>query len=231
MCTIVRCRGSPPCGASEDEDSVDMVIIGAGAGGGVLAQRLSRAGWRVVVLECGPFWDPDKDWVSDEAGAQPLYWNQKRIIGGTDPIELGKNNSGRGVGGSMIHYAGYTPRFHPSDFETYSRDGVGADWPISYEDVRPHYELVEAELPVSGQDWPWGYPHKYPFAAHPVSGAGITSDRRRAALWARNASWAGGDYERHVRQPAALHLSGVLPAGMQGERQSEPAGHAHPRCD
>jgi choline dehydrogenase-like flavoprotein len=155
----------------QDEDTVDMVIIGAGAGGGVLAQRLSRAGWRVVVLECGPFWDPDKDWVSDEAGAQPLYWNQKRIIGGTDPIELGKNNSGRGVGGSMIHYAGYTPRFHPSDFETYSRDGVGADWPISYEDVRPHYELVEAELPVSGQDWPWGYPHKYPFAAHPVSGA------------------------------------------------------------
>ena len=39
------------------------------------------------------------------------------MIGGEDPVELGKNNSGRGVGGSMIHYAGYTPRFHPSDFE------------------------------------------------------------------------------------------------------------------
>ena len=43
---------------------------------------------------------------------------QKRIIGGDDPIEMGKNNSGRGVGGSMVHYAGYTPRFHPSDFQT-----------------------------------------------------------------------------------------------------------------
>jgi choline dehydrogenase-like flavoprotein len=154
-----------------DDDEVDLVIVGAGAGGSVLAQRLARRGWRVVILEAGPFWHPDEDWVSDEAGSHPLYWTQKRIIGGGDPIELGKNNSGRGVGGSMVHYAGYTPRFHPSDLSTYSDDGVGADWPIEYEDLRPHYERVEAELPVAGQDWPWGYPHRYPFSPHPVSGA------------------------------------------------------------
>ena len=94
------------------------MIVGAGAGGSVLAQRLARKGWRIVILEAGPFWHPDEDWVSDEAGSHALYWNQKRIIGGEDPIKLGKNNSGRGVGGSMVHYAGYTPRFHPSDFET-----------------------------------------------------------------------------------------------------------------
>ena len=125
----------------------------------------------MVILEAGPFWHPDEDWVSDEAGSHPLYWTQKRIIGGADPIELGKNNSGRGVGGSMVHYAGYTPRFHPSDLSTFTDDGVGADWPIGYEDLRPHYEQVEAELPVAGQDWPWGYPHRYPFSPHPVSGA------------------------------------------------------------
>ena len=152
-------------------DEVDLVIVGAGAGGSVLAQRLARRGWRVVILEAGPFWHPDEDWVSDEAGSHPLYWTQKRIIGGADPIELGKNNSGRGVGGSMVHYAGYTPRFHPSDLSTFTDDGVGADWPIGYEDLRPHYEQVEAELPVAGQDWPWGYPHRYPFSPHPVSGA------------------------------------------------------------
>ncbi|MGH9072195.1 MAG: GMC family oxidoreductase, partial [Acidimicrobiales bacterium] len=100
-----------------------------------------------------------------------LYWTQKRIIGGADPIEMGKNNSGRGVGGSMVHYAGYTPRFHPSDFQTTTLDGVGADWPIDYEDIRSHYETVERELPVAGQDWPWGYPHAYPFSPHPVSEA------------------------------------------------------------
>ncbi|MCV7196148.1 GMC family oxidoreductase [Mycobacterium angelicum] len=155
------------------DEEVDLVVVGAGAGGSVLAQRLARAGWRIVILEAGPFWHPDQDWVSDEAGSHQLYWTQKRIIGGSDPIELGKNNSGRGVGGSMVHYAGYTPRFHPSDFETFTRDRVGADWPISYADLRPHYERLEAELPVAGQDWPWGYPHKYPFAPHPVSGAAM----------------------------------------------------------
>lgn len=136
-----------------------------------MAQRLARAGWRAVIIEAGPFWHPDTDWVSDEAGSHPLYWTQKRIIGGDDPIELGKNNSGRGVGGSMVHYAGYCPRFHPSDLRTFSLDGVGADWPIDYEDIRRHYEVLEAELPVAGQNWPWGYPHRYPSSPHPISGA------------------------------------------------------------
>jgi choline dehydrogenase-like flavoprotein len=154
-----------------DGDAVDMLIIGCGAGGGVLAQRLARAGWRVVVLEAGPFWDPDRDWVSDEAGSHALYWTDKRLIGGSDPVEMGKNNSGRGVGGSMTHFAGYTPRFHPSDFETRARDGVGADWPISYADLRPHFERLERELPVAGERWPWGDPHSYPHGPHPT-GAG-----------------------------------------------------------
>ena len=152
-----------------DEDEVDLLVIGAGAGGCTLAQRLARRGWRVVVLESGPFWDPDRDWVSDEAGSSKLYWNEPRVIGGEDPVELGKNNSGHGVGGSMVHYAGYAPRFHPSDFRTRSLDGVGADWPISYQDLKRDYELVEAELPVSGQHWPWGDPHGYPYAPHPIS--------------------------------------------------------------
>jgi choline dehydrogenase-like flavoprotein len=157
----------------QESDEVDLCIVGAGAGGSVLAQRLARRGWRVVIIEAGPFWHPDQDWVSDEAGSHRLYWNQERVIGGDDPIELGKNNSGRGVGGSMIHYAGYCPRFHPSDFETKTRDGVGADWPISYSDLKAHYEEVERELPVAGQDWPWGDPHRYPFSPHPIGGAAM----------------------------------------------------------
>ncbi|HEX2587528.1 MAG TPA: GMC family oxidoreductase [Gaiellales bacterium] len=154
-----------------EDDAVDMVIVGAGAGGTVLAQRLARAGWRIVIIEAGPFWDPDRDWVSDEAGSHHIYWTQTRIIGGEDPVALGSNNSGRGVGGSMVHYAGYTPRFHPSDFRTRSLDGVGADWPISYEELRSHYERVERELPVAGEYWPWGDPHGYPHSPHPISGA------------------------------------------------------------
>ncbi|MBI4901205.1 MAG: GMC family oxidoreductase [Actinobacteria bacterium] len=156
----------------QDDDEVDLVVVGAGAGGGVLTQRLARAGWRVLCLDAGPFWDPDTDWVSDERGAHTLYWTEPRQIGGADPVPLGSNNSGRGVGGSMVHYAGYTPRFHPSDFRTHSADGVGADWPISYADLKPFYELIEQELPVAGQDWPWGDAHSYPHHAHPVGGNG-----------------------------------------------------------
>ncbi|SDO36624.1 Choline dehydrogenase [Nakamurella panacisegetis] len=164
-----------------DRDEVDLVVVGAGAGGSVLTQRLARAGWSVVCLDAGPFWDPDRDWVSDERGSHSLYWTEPRQIGGQTPVPLGSNNSGRGVGGSMIHYAGYTPRFHPSDFRTRSTDGVGADWPITYRDLKPYYELIEAELPVAGQDWPWGDPHRYPHHAHPVGGNGDVFLRGAAA--------------------------------------------------
>jgi choline dehydrogenase-like flavoprotein len=154
-----------------DDDSVDLAVVGAGAGGGVLAQRLARKGWRVVVLEKGPLWDPDRDWVSDEKGSSGLYWTEKRIVSGSDPVEMGRNNSGVGVGGSMAHFAGYTPRFHPSDFEVRTRDGVAVDWPISYWDLKASFERLERELPVAGEHWPWGDPHDYPHGPHPVAGA------------------------------------------------------------
>jgi choline dehydrogenase-like flavoprotein len=168
----------------DERDEVDIVIVGIGAGGGVLAQRLARHGWSVVALDAGPWWDPDADWVSDEAGAHDLYWNEPRVIAGDDPVPLGANNSGRGVGGSMVHFAGYVPRFHPSDFHTASTDGVGADWPMRYEDLRPYYADIEGELPVAGQDWPWGDPHSYPMSPHPIGGNGLLFQRgcRRAGI-------------------------------------------------
>ena len=214
-----------------DEDEVDLLIVGCGAGGSVLAQRLARAGWRIVVLERGPFWDPDEDWVSDEEGSHHLYWTDKRIIGGEDPVELGKNNSGHGVGGSMVHYAGYTPRFHPSDFETRTRDGVGYDWPISY--WRPEGALRAGRARAAG--------------LRPVLAVGRSArlsaraapDRRcrraglggRARTRRRDARRARRDHERRLRQPAALHLPRLLPAGLQGQREGESARHARARRD
>lgn len=155
------------------DESVDYCIVGVGSAGGVLAQRLARAGFRVVALEAGPFWDTERDWVSDEAGSHGLYWTEPRVIGGTDPLALGANNSGRGVGGGSVHWAGFTPRFHPSDFRVYSEDGVGADWPISYADIKPYYELMELEIPVAGPAYfPWGDPHGYAYGPHPMGGVG-----------------------------------------------------------
>jgi choline dehydrogenase-like flavoprotein len=166
----------------DDDDEVDVAIVGCGAGGGTLLQRLARAGWRAVAFDAGPFWDPDRDWVSDEAGSHHLYLTDPRVIDGDDPVPLGSNNSGRGVGGSMVHFAGYAPRFHPSDFRTHSEDGVGADWPIDYADLAPYYRAIEEELPVAGQHWPWGDPHDYPHSPHPISGNGLVAQRGALAL-------------------------------------------------
>jgi choline dehydrogenase-like flavoprotein len=166
-----------------DEDEVDVVIVGVGSAGGVLLQRMARAGFRVVGFEAGPFWDTERDWVSDEAGSHNLYWNDLRITGGEHPLALGSNNSGRGVGGGSVHWAAFTPRFHPSDFEVYTRDGVGADWPIDYADIEPYYELLEQEMPVAGPAYyPWGKPHGYPYAPHPMGGVGNTLIKGCSAL-------------------------------------------------
>ena len=158
-----------------ENEEIDYVIVGVGSAGGVLLQRLARAGFKVVGVEAGPFWDTERDWVSDEAGSHQLYWEDLRVTGGKNPLALGANNCGKGVGGGSVHWAAFTPRFHPSDFEVYTRDGVGADWPISYWDLKPYYELLELEMPVAGPPWyPWGDPHSYAFGPHPMGGVGNT---------------------------------------------------------
>lgn len=167
----------------EPNEEVDFCIVGVGSAGGVLLQRLARAGFRVVGIEAGPFWDTERDWVSDEAGSSKLYWNDLRMTGGQDPITLGANNSGRGVGGGSVHWAGFAPRFHPSDFRVLSQDGMGADWPITYDDLKPYYELLEKEIPVSGPAYyPWGDPHGYPYGPHPLGGVGDVLVRGCTAL-------------------------------------------------
>ncbi len=157
----------------KESEEVDYVIVGVGSAGGVLLQRLARAGFEVIGLEAGPFWDTEKDWVSDEAGSAKLYWEDLRIIGGENPLELGANNSGKGVGGGSVHWASFCPRLHPSDFRVRSEDGVAVDWPMSYDELKPYYEQLELEMPVSGPAWyPWGDPHSYPYGPHPMGGVG-----------------------------------------------------------
>ncbi|MBV8867469.1 MAG: GMC family oxidoreductase, partial [Acidobacteriaceae bacterium] len=156
-----------------ENEAVDYCVVGVGSAGGVLLQRLAKAGFSVVGLEAGPFWDTERDWVSDEKGSHQLYWNDLRITGGKDPLAFGENNSGKGVGGGSVHWAAFAPRFHPSDFRVYTEDGLGADWPISYEDLKPYYELLEREIPVAGSaNFPSGDPHGYPFGPHPLGGVG-----------------------------------------------------------
>ncbi len=172
-----------PMNEYAENEEIDYILIGVGSAGGVLLQRLARAGFKVIGMEAGPFWDTERDWVSDEAGSHQLYWEDLRITGGKNPLALGANNCGKGVGGGSVHWASFCPRFHPSDFEIHTRDGVGVDWPISYWDLKPYYELLELEMPVAGPAWyPWGDPHGYAYGPHPMGGVGNSLIRGCANL-------------------------------------------------
>ena len=157
-------------------EEVDFCIVGAGAAGGVLGAKLSEAGFSTVLLEAGEHWDPTSDFVSDERAAHKLYWTDERIVGGEHPVELGSNNSGRGVGGSTVHYSMVALRAHPEDFRRRSLDGdvPGADmtdWPLSFDDLEPYYEEVEEALQIAGPTYyPWGRRRRrYPQREHQLN--------------------------------------------------------------
>jgi choline dehydrogenase-like flavoprotein len=209
-------------------EEVDYCIVGVGSAGGVLVQRLARAGFRVVGIEAGPFWDTERDWVSDEAGSHKLYWNELRVTGGENPVTLGANNSGRGIGGGSVHWAAFTPRFHPSDFRVYSEDGLGADWPISYWDLKPYYEMLEREMPVAGPAYfPWGDPHGYPYGPHPMGGVGDVLLRGCTKLGIRVS--AGGPVAitsgSHGDRPHCIYRGFCIQGCKVGAKQSTLVSH------
>lgn len=155
------------------KQEVDVVIVGLGAAGGVLLRELASAGLDVVGIEAGPFWDPQTDFASDELHSQSLAWNDTRLSTGKNALQFGSNNSGRGVGGGTVHFTGVFYRFHESDFEVRTRDGVAEDWPISYGDLAPYYAKIEKDIKVSGpREFPWGAFHgPYPYPERdPISG-------------------------------------------------------------
>jgi choline dehydrogenase-like flavoprotein len=75
--------------------------------------------------------------------------------------------AGTGVGGGTLPWLGVTPRFRREDFRTLSTEGVGEDWPIGYDDLRPHYQKVEREFGVAGECGPFAAePYALPMPAH-----------------------------------------------------------------
>ena len=157
-------------------EEVDFCIVGAGAGGGVLGAKLSEAGFSVVILDAGPHWNPVKDFVSDEMASRKLFWTDERITGGDDPVELGSNNSGQGIGGSTVHYSMVAMRAHPEDFRRRTLEGeiAGADvcdWPLTFEELEPYYEEVEEALQIAGPTfYPWGKRRRrYPQREHELN--------------------------------------------------------------
>lgn len=161
---IMKCYSGP----------VDVCIVGAGAAGGVLAKELAEGGLSVVVLEAGPWLDTQRDFINDEWTMLDgrLDWDDLRITAGETLLDMGRNNTGRGVGGSTTHYTAVALRMHEEDFELHTREGLAEDWPIRYRDLAPYYAKVEKYLGVSGpRRFPWGAFHgPYPHPELPWSG-------------------------------------------------------------
>ncbi len=140
-------------------DEPDVVIVGAGASGAAVAWSLAEDGFRVVCLEQG-------DWVPSTALPHARDdWELHRL---TDfnadpnvrclPADYPVNGTAstftplmfNAVGGSTIHWSAHFPRYHPSDFRVRSLDGVGDDWPLTYEELEPFYDLSDRATGVSG---------------------------------------------------------------------------------
>src|SRR5688572_11379079 len=138
-------------------DAVDVVIVGAGACGSVVAAELAGRGLSVVVLEAGRRFDPPTDLRNSEANAAKIMWTEPRVYAGPHGVVP---KAGVGVGGGTLTWLGVMPRFHPADFRTRSTEGVGDDWPISYDDLRPYYRKVEREFGVAGECGPFA-PEQY----------------------------------------------------------------------
>src|SRR5262249_58484829 len=113
--------------------STDVVIVGAGACGCLVAKELAAHGFAVVVLEAGRRFDRARDLPNSEANAAKTMWTEPRVFAGRDAVAP---KMGVGVGGGTLSWLGVMPRFQQSDFRTFSTEGVGADWPIDYDDLR-----------------------------------------------------------------------------------------------
>ena len=171
-------------------DEVDFVVIGSGAAGGILAKELSTNGFRVVVLEQGPYLT-EADFTHDEVKVltEDLLTNHPKLQPTSfrkTPDEKAKPQRalvyGRLVGGTSVHFTANFWRFHEIDFVERSKvgaiPGTGfADWPITYGDLEPYYTKVEWEIGVSGLagaspfDPPRSKP--YPMPPLPVKSSGV----------------------------------------------------------
>ncbi|HLB36214.1 MAG TPA: GMC family oxidoreductase [Gemmatimonadales bacterium] len=147
----------------------DVCIVGSGAGGGMAAYALTRAGADVIMLEAGPMWDNTKDsamftWPYEsprrgastperqfgEFGANLGGWSLDGEPYTTAPGERFDWFRSRMLGGRTNHWGRISLRFGPDDFRRKSIDGLGEDWPISYDDLAPYYDRVDRLIGIFG---------------------------------------------------------------------------------
>ena len=148
----------------------DAIIVGSGAGGGMSAKVLAEAGLNIAVVEAGPFFDP-KDpetmtqmkWPYDSPrrGASTIrdFGDFDMAYGGWDiegePYTTTEDTEfkwfrSRMLGGRTNHWGRISLRFGPNDFKSKNKDGLGENWPITYEEVKPYYDKLDKMIGVFG---------------------------------------------------------------------------------
>jgi choline dehydrogenase-like flavoprotein len=151
----------------------DVCIIGSGAAGGTAAKVLTEGGLNVVMLEAGPPLNPEKDFkehlwpyqlphrgvgiggnlkheLNDEFMAPNGAWEIEGEPYTSAPGSRFRWFRSRIVGGRTNHWGRIALRFAPVDFKSRSTDGMGDDWPVSYQEVAPYYDKVESYIGVFG---------------------------------------------------------------------------------
>ena len=163
----------PTIPISKAKKEYDVIIVGSGAGGGQMAYTLTLAGMKCLMLEAGRSYDPAQETPMFHTGENgPLGgrstpdknfgFYDATVDGGwevpgepytqssEDPAEQFKWWRARMLGGRTNHWGRISLRNGPYDFKPYSRDGLGFDWPISYDDLEPYYTKVERLIGVYG---------------------------------------------------------------------------------
>ena len=173
----------------------DVLIIGAGPTGAVAAKRFVEAGFRVVVLEQGDWPDYSKARADnpDFELTMGRYWSgnpNRRQARADYPIDDTDSDIAavlyNAVGGGTVIYAAHWQRNMPSDFRVRSLDGVADDWPLTYEDLAPFYERVEADFGVSGLAGDPAFP---PGKGPPLPPAPLAAMGRRVARAHNRLGW------------------------------------------
>ena len=157
---------------SKAQQEYDVIVVGSGAAGGMCAYLLAVAGVRVLLLEAGRDYDPvsetpmfnlPKDAPLRGGGTpeKPFGFYDATVDGGWQvPGEPYTNGEGteflwwraRMLGGRTNHWGRISLRMGPYDFKPYSRDGLGFDWPMTYEDMAPYYDKTERLIGVYGSN-------------------------------------------------------------------------------
>ena len=155
----------------------DVVIVGAGASGAAVAWSLASAGYKVVCLEQGGWIDPHAlphyklDWELHRLTDFNADPNVRR---GVEDYPVNNTESAfaplmfNAVGGSTIHWSAHFPRYHPSDFCVRSLDGVGDDWPLTYEELEPYFDQNDTMIGVAGLHGDPSQPPRSPRQTRPV---------------------------------------------------------------